>query len=90
MNEKTVGQLFHMHITANESVTLLPRILQILSRRGFTLMELRTSATPDDNDDAPIELNMTIKGDTKWKNSLPSLISRLIDVVDVHIGETND
>lgn len=68
----------HLRLTVQQGVTVLPRILQILSRRGFTLTDLTTK--PHANGTATLLL--TTVGDSHWHDAVPHLVSRLVDVLD--------
>ncbi len=68
-------------ITARHNHTLLPRILQILSRRGCTLIRLDTQPIGGDM----ARLNCTIQAPERWHGSLPGLLLRLIDIESVEV-----
>jgi acetolactate synthase regulatory subunit len=69
-------------LTVRQSVTVLPRCLQILSRRGFTLLELSTEPT----DGGFAKLTMVVKGNRSWHSALPHLLQRVIDIKEVAMG----
>lgn len=68
-----------LHILVLQSVTVLPRCMQILSRRGFTLLRLDTEHAAD----GLAVLRCTVRGPERWHDQLTSLIERLTDVVSV-------
>ncbi len=72
-------QQFNLIIDAKQNVTLVPRILQILSRRGYTLEELKTIQISGTD----IRLKLMASGDPRWHDQLIRLIGRLIDVTTV-------
>lgn len=81
MSSVSTINIVRLQITAEQSVTLMPRIMQILSRRGLVLIRLRT--IPDENTNM-VTLRLIVRGELRWHSSLPELIRRLVDVIDVH------
>ncbi|MDB5181808.1 MAG: hypothetical protein JWP13_571 [Candidatus Saccharibacteria bacterium] len=70
-------------LRVRQSVTVLPRCLQNLSRRGYIVLELSTKTV----DATTAKLTMTIEGEQRWHSALPHLLSRLVDVEDVTVEE---
>jgi acetolactate synthase regulatory subunit len=68
--------LLQITITARRSTTVLPRCLQILSRRSYILTGLR-STWPDDS---TIVMECTLTGPERWHAAVVSLLERVIDV----------
>ena len=66
-------------IVANDDLMLVPRVVQILSRRGYRLVEL-TSLELDTGD---WRYECAVRGDERWQNALPGLISKLPTVKEV-------
>lgn len=73
-------------ITGRQGVTLLPRCLQLLSRRGFIVHEIRTNPLGNHK----VEIFLSAEGDSKWNAAVPHLISRLVDVDSVRVEENDD
>lgn len=63
-------------VTVKNNVTILPRLLQILSRRGVTLTELRTETLSESR----AKLHCTLMVPEQWHSSLSSLLLKLVDV----------
>lgn len=78
-NEETLDLL----LTVRQSVTVLPRCLQILSRRGFVLTKLVTEKTKEGD----TVLHFTVSGPKRWHKQLVRLLERLVDVDKVRAGE---
>lgn len=70
---------FTLYISAYPSVTLLPRCLQILSRRSFTLNGLQTET----QEDGTILLHCDVTGPEQWEKPLIHLLARCVDVIAV-------
>lgn len=73
-------------VTARQGVTLLPRCLQVLSRRGYIIQNIRT----DDNPDGSVTLHITARGPDRWHNAVPDLLNKLTDVTDVRTEGKSD
>lgn len=69
----------HLKITAAASHTVLPRCLQVLSRRRFTLKALLTR----DLSPSQIEMHCTVQGPLHWHDSLPGLLTKTAEVYNV-------
>lgn len=78
--------LLQLDITARQNVTVLPRILQVLSRRGVILHGLHTQKL----DDRTVLLRCIIETPVAWRHSLPSLLVRLVDVQSVQIVQEDN
>lgn len=65
-----------LHITATPSLTLLPRCLQILSRRGFLL----TDVTTENVSDVAVILHLAVVGPLRWHQPIVSLLGRVVEV----------
>lgn len=74
------NSLLKLKITARQHTTLLPRCLQILSRRGFILEELHTRV-----EDTHIILSISLMGPTKWHAYIPNLLARLYDIDEIEV-----
>jgi acetolactate synthase regulatory subunit len=81
--ERTQLQL---RVTARQSVTVLPRCLQILSRRGYILTELTTEPV----DDSTVVLTLAVEGQARWHDSIVNLLSRVVEVDDVTLERTHE
>lgn len=62
-------------IAANDNVMMVPRILQILSRRGYRLTKLETTQT-----DGQTLYRCRVEGEERWQASMAGLIAKLPDV----------
>ncbi len=71
-----------LDIVAEDSISLLPRVLQILSRRGCLVREIST----DQLENGRIQLTCYIEAPEQWTPALPGLIRRLIDVDTVAVS----
>ena len=80
MSEILVQQSMTLRLEVQQSTTVLPRCLQILSRRGFVLTHLKTTET-----DTSAVLMLTVRGPVRWQQALPRLLSRLVDVNAVSV-----
>ena len=69
-------------ITAKQGVTLLPRCLQVLSRRGCIITKLETESATN----GAVMLRADVQAPAKWQSVLPGLLERLHDVESVHAG----
>lgn len=67
------------------SITVLPRVLQILSRRGYRLLDLSTRT------EAPETARMIcrVEGPAHWHPRIGALIDKLIDVHSVTLEEVS-
>ena len=70
-------------VVGKQGVTLLPRCLQVLSRRGCMVTKLTTEPAADDQ---LVRLRLDVQAPTKWEVALPGLIERLHDVEAVSSG----
>jgi acetolactate synthase regulatory subunit len=77
-------ETLELQLTVRSSVTVLPRCLQVLSRRGFVLLELSTEQT----ENAQMVLHCTINGPVRWHEPLVRLLERLVDVERVTVKES--
>lgn len=68
-----------LEVIVRRSVTVLPRILQVLSRRGITLETLQTTYLGADT----AVLQMSVVAPLKWHGSIAGLITKLVDVQKV-------
>lgn len=75
-----------LDITARQNVTVMPRILQVLSRRGVILHGLHTKKL----DNHTVLLHCILETPVAWQHSLPSLLVRLVDVQSVQIVRADD
>lgn len=71
-----------LSIVASDDHMVLPRILQIMSRRGCRLTQLKTEPQGSE-----IRYTCELVGDEKWNDLLPLLIAKLPDVKEVRRGE---
>lgn len=69
----------HLTVVATDSYMVLPRILQLLSRRGWRLVGLATET----HENHVISYACEMEGDAKWNELLPLLIAKLADVREV-------
>ncbi len=69
----------YVSITAQCNTSVLPRCLQILSRRGFMLTELQTEQFGT----SQIIMHCTLLGPDRWHSSLIPLLERVVDVIGV-------
>lgn len=76
----------HLRITVNQNKTVLPRCLQILSRRGFVLKALLTYEISP----AIAQLHCAVQGPERWHEVLPQLLSKAVDVLAVERIEVDD
>ncbi len=74
-----------LRIQVKQNVTVLPRILQVFSRRSIVMRDLMTN----DLRGGRAELWCTIQTTSKWEESIPDLLSRLVDVENVEIMNTS-
>jgi acetolactate synthase regulatory subunit len=79
MPTQTIISPLNLSLTVMQNSTVLPRCLQVLSRRGYVLCKLDT--IPMGNGQA--QIHMTVIGDATKHQSIPGLLARLIDVVEV-------
>ena len=77
-------ELLHLSITARQNQTVLPRCLQILSRRGFTLLALETTRI----DDIFVSLEISCTGPARWHISIVGLLEKLVDVQNANENTT--
>jgi acetolactate synthase regulatory subunit len=82
MNEHH-SQDLKLRITVKQSQTVLPRCLQILSRRGCTLLELST----EDLGNGAVVLHCVISAPPQWRVALPALLEKSVDVKKVVTDE---
>lgn len=68
-------------ITVWRSVTVFPRILQVLSRRGCIV----ESMCSDQNGENESVITLRVSGDPRWYTPLPDLLRRIVDVQDVQV-----
>ncbi|HEX8182267.1 MAG TPA: hypothetical protein VF575_01545 [Candidatus Saccharimonadales bacterium] len=68
-------------ITAKDTMTVLPRCLQILSRRGCKLTALTTGTLPN----AEVVMRCTILAPGRWQEPLIKLLERIVDVRHVEL-----
>jgi acetolactate synthase small subunit len=66
-------------MTITPTVTVLPRVMQILSRRGYILQELQTSEISTHLS----EVRCTVVGPVHWHDAIGPLLERLVDVRSV-------
>lgn len=71
----------HLTIDVQQNVTVLPRCLQILSRRGFILTTLTTEQLPD----GEARLVCSAEGPRDWHDAIPGLLEKLVDVRSVGV-----
>jgi hypothetical protein len=71
-------------LTVRPGITVLPRCLQILSRRGYMLTALRTTELST----STTQLTLTLTGPPHWQAALPNLMTRLVEVLDARWEET--
>lgn len=71
-------------LTVRNTITVLPRCLQVLSRRGFMLVSLRT----DDSGDTAL-LRILVVGPKHWHAAVPELLSKLVDVQSVTVEHSH-
>ncbi len=65
-----------LELTIRPGVTVLPRCLQILSRRGFILTKLTSRRQPG----GLIILECIVEGPKRWHTPIITLLERLTDV----------
>jgi acetolactate synthase small subunit len=82
-NHKTTMTLY---VTVRQSITVLPRCLQILSRRGYKLLDLTTEPI----DDSVARLKMVVEGYSSWHDALPHLLHRIVEVDEVTVEPEAD
>lgn len=80
MHEQTTLKLT---LTARPTVTVLPRCLQILSRRGYRLTQL----SAEEQRDGLETVHLVAVGPSRWHPAIPNLIARLVDVQTVTAEE---
>lgn len=68
-------------IVAERSISVLPRVLQVLSRRGFLVEELSTENLPR----GMCKLSCTVSGPAHWHKSIPGLLGKLVEVQSVQV-----
>lgn len=78
----TTRTKMELQLTVRQNTTVLPRILQVLSRRGFTVTSLQTNGPANETC-----LSMTVLGPAKWEHALPQLLLRLVDVHEASAQE---
>lgn len=71
----------HLQLETSLNPMAIPRCLQVLSRRNFTLEEL----TSYRNGSGGVQLNMRIHGPTHWHAKLPGLLEKLPDVRSIQV-----
>lgn len=76
-----INDKLYFEVVAKKTVTVLPRILQVLSRRSFLLEELSTEALPD----GMVRLSCAASGPVRWFESLPGFLEKLVDVKSVTV-----
>jgi acetolactate synthase regulatory subunit len=76
-------QPIRLDIEVTQNVTVLPRILQILSRRGIILESISTEQI----DDLTAVLHCSLLAPTTWHDPIGPLLLRLVDVKDVKIRQ---
>jgi acetolactate synthase regulatory subunit len=76
----------HLKITVRQNRTVLPRCLQLVSRRGFVLKALLTQQRQP----AIAQLHCTLYGPTRWHGSIPLLLNKTTDVLAVERIEDNE
>ena len=74
-------QLFRFELTVEDSTMVVPRMLQVLSRRGFVLRSLST----DQLDDGILKLQCTVEGAAQWEKTLPGLLHKLVEVHSIRL-----
>jgi acetolactate synthase regulatory subunit len=72
-----------LRLTVRQGVTVLPRCLQVLSRRGYIL----TGMTSRKAGATVSVLSLTLEGADRWHAAIPHLLSRIIDVDEVQVEE---
>lgn len=76
MDSSTENNQLKLQLTVRQGVMVLPRCLQVLSRRGYQLTVLQTRQ----GDDGDAVLYMTIEGNIRWHKDIAALLERVIDV----------
>lgn len=77
----------YLNITVAQNVTVLPRILQVISRRGLILTSLVTTPQQDGSS----VLACTVQTPERWQGTIAPLLERLHDVILVEVvkGDTS-
>jgi acetolactate synthase regulatory subunit len=75
--------LLHLKLTVRQSVTVMPRCLQILSRRGYIVNKLLTEPI----DDTSAVIRLSVIGQQRWHTAIPHLLSRIVEVENVTVEE---
>jgi acetolactate synthase regulatory subunit len=75
-----------LKIGAYNNRTVLPRCLQILSRRGFRLTTLLTREIRH----GEVELHCILEGPSEWHESIPELLNKTVDVLYVEAVQPAD
>lgn len=72
-----------LQLTVKPNTTVLPRCLQILSRRGYMLIDMKTEVKS--NGDAVLLCH--VSGPASWHQSIGGLLLKLTDVKAVTVKE---
>ncbi len=78
-------QELDLRLTVHDVVTVLPRCLQILSRRGFRLTQLVST-----QEGAIRHLTCTIEGPVRWHGSIVLYLRRVHDVIDAQLVDATE
>lgn len=81
--EKTEQSQLRLRLSVHQSVMALPRCLQVLSRRGYTLLHLQTEPATSNT----VVLTMTLYGERDWHEAIPDLLNKIIGVEQVAVQE---
>lgn len=73
------GATLDLDITVVHNVTVLPRMLQVISRRGMVMTKLST----DQIAGGRAVLHCSIESPVRWHKTIAPLLERLIDVESV-------
>ncbi|HSH55204.1 MAG TPA: hypothetical protein VK983_00085 [Candidatus Limnocylindrales bacterium] len=80
---QTSSRKITVTLHARQNVTLLPRILQIFSRRRGVVLEVRTRNLAA----GEVELGIVLDIDPVWHAQLSALLEKLVDVHSAKVQE---
>ncbi len=85
VDKHTTDNHICLDITCQPATTVLPRCLQILSRRGYMLTHLETlpAAQGDRQASDTVVMRCTLHGPERWHEALLPLLERIVDVRSV-------